>query len=427
MIAAAAANAAGADAGAVGSGAGSAGNAEGTTARDRARAARAESHAERALLEFVKDLVASFLADSFGLPSFGRVLRMFVRTGFPAAARRVVWKELGDVGLLHLLDPPAATAATAAAAALPSINSSCSPTRRDGSENCGFNSGDGGSGGGDGGSVVGDSCPDDAYLYPPDSEGVIIEAYLTALEHPRFGPTVSAGSAEGQRNREGGSQVQEGPLAAGAAAAPAPAPSGKAVRGEQGDASSIKALVSMREVAVHHLACYLFSPPRPRPAVAGPSAAAATCIPEGSPDIEGELSWQPDFGRRKTLERLLHHHGKIFGGGRGEGEADVAGSVATAVLGYNCRGCTSTTFAGGNRGGRGEGDGCVRTPILGSGRRKVLHAYWRAIERHRRDPVAVAVAMDGGGNGSSSGDNKMLLEEGGKVKDAVGLLATICS
>ncbi|CAN0488805.1 unnamed protein product, partial [Ectocarpus sp. 8 AP-2014] len=63
------------------------------------------SHEERALLEFVKDLVASFLADSFGLPSFARVLRVFLRTGFPAAARRVVWKELGDVGLLHLLDP----------------------------------------------------------------------------------------------------------------------------------------------------------------------------------------------------------------------------------------------------------------------------------------------------------------------------------
>ncbi|CAM9604885.1 unnamed protein product, partial [Ectocarpus sp. 12 AP-2014] len=54
------------------------GNSSSSSARDRARAARRQSHAERALLEFVKDLVASFLADSFGLPSFSRVLRVFV-------------------------------------------------------------------------------------------------------------------------------------------------------------------------------------------------------------------------------------------------------------------------------------------------------------------------------------------------------------
>ena len=56
-------------------------------ARDRARDARTQSHEERALLDLVKDLVGSFLADSFGLPSFAAVLRVFVRTGFPAAAR----------------------------------------------------------------------------------------------------------------------------------------------------------------------------------------------------------------------------------------------------------------------------------------------------------------------------------------------------
>ena len=57
------------------------------TGRERAHAARAQSHAERALLEFVKDLVGIFLADSFGLPSFARVLRVFARTSFPVAAR----------------------------------------------------------------------------------------------------------------------------------------------------------------------------------------------------------------------------------------------------------------------------------------------------------------------------------------------------
>lgn len=62
------------------------------TARDRARAARARSHAESALLDFVKDLVGSFLADSFGLASFAKVLKVFVRTGFPAATR---WETIG--------------------------------------------------------------------------------------------------------------------------------------------------------------------------------------------------------------------------------------------------------------------------------------------------------------------------------------------
>lgn len=58
-----------------------------STARERAREAREQSHVERSLLEFVKDLVGSFLADSFGLPSFSKVLRVFVMTGFPVAAR----------------------------------------------------------------------------------------------------------------------------------------------------------------------------------------------------------------------------------------------------------------------------------------------------------------------------------------------------
>lgn len=58
-----------------------------STARERAREAREQSHVERSLLEFVKDLVGSFLADSFGLPSFSKILRVFVMTGFPVDAR----------------------------------------------------------------------------------------------------------------------------------------------------------------------------------------------------------------------------------------------------------------------------------------------------------------------------------------------------
>lgn len=63
------------------------GNGRESTARERAREAREQSHVERSLLEFVKDLVGSFLADSFGLPSFSKILRVFVMTGFPVDAR----------------------------------------------------------------------------------------------------------------------------------------------------------------------------------------------------------------------------------------------------------------------------------------------------------------------------------------------------
>ncbi|CAM9551716.1 unnamed protein product [Ectocarpus sp. 12 AP-2014] len=164
------------------------GNSSSSSARDRARAARRQSHAERALLEFVKDLVASFLADSFGLPSFSRVLRVFVRTGFPAAARRVVWKELGDVGLLHLLDPPPAGAtATAPAAAVPSPDTV--PAAH---------------------AISGGGCvTDQAYLYPPDVDGAIFEAYLTALEHPRFGPAAAVAAATAPQRSGSGAGTAE--------------------------------------------------------------------------------------------------------------------------------------------------------------------------------------------------------------------------
>lgn len=60
------------------------------SARERAQAAREGregGHAERTLCEFVKDMTGKFLADSFGIPSFARVLRVFLRTGFLPAAR----------------------------------------------------------------------------------------------------------------------------------------------------------------------------------------------------------------------------------------------------------------------------------------------------------------------------------------------------
>lgn len=65
---------------------------QGTSAADAARkrvqAARVqEGGTERALVEFVKDLASSFLADSFGIKSFAEVLKVFLRTGFTPAAR----------------------------------------------------------------------------------------------------------------------------------------------------------------------------------------------------------------------------------------------------------------------------------------------------------------------------------------------------
>ncbi|CAN0525396.1 unnamed protein product, partial [Ectocarpus sp. 12 AP-2014] len=224
-----------------------------SSANDRARAARRQSHAERALLEFVKDLVASFLADSFGLPSFARVLRVFVRTGFPAAARRTVWKELGDVGLLHLLDPPPAGAnATAPAAAVPSPDSVPAAPAING-----------------GGCVT-----DQAYLYPPDVDGAIVEAYLTALEHPRFGPAAAvvaaaAAVAVGERRRHGPEEERERGSALSARAAAATGPAVEAGRDDSSPSAAAAGgrAVTMREIAVHHLACYLF-PPSPRPPAA---------------------------------------------------------------------------------------------------------------------------------------------------------------
>lgn len=61
-----------------------------SAARERARAAREgheNGHAERTLCEFVRDMTGNFLADSFGIPSFARVLRVFLRTDFLPSAR----------------------------------------------------------------------------------------------------------------------------------------------------------------------------------------------------------------------------------------------------------------------------------------------------------------------------------------------------
>ncbi|CAM9227647.1 unnamed protein product, partial [Ectocarpus sp. 13 AM-2016] len=412
----------------------------GRSANDRARAARRQSHAERALLEFVKDLVASFLADSFGLPSFARVLRVFVRTGFPAAARRMVWKELGDVGLLHLLDPPPAGAtATAPAAAVPSPDSVPAAHAING-----------------GGCVT-----DQAYLYPPDVDGAIVEAYLTALEHPRFGPAAAvvaaaAAAAVGERCRQGPEEETERGSGLSARAAAATWPAVEAGRDDSSPSAAAagREAVTMREIAVHHLACYLFPPsPRPPPAAAAAAAAAATavaaadatapaapCPPECCKDNQGELPWRPDFARRKMFERLLRQYRERLGRGRGEAGAGVAGSVAAAVLGHHGPGVDSPAVvaADGNRAtearpaiqgeGRARGrEGRAWVSELGERRRTLLQAYCRASSGDGRR--AVAVAGDGGGDGDGDGggggvaDVVSWLEEEIHVEDAVERLA----
>ncbi|CAN0134606.1 unnamed protein product [Ectocarpus sp. 4 AP-2014] len=398
------------------------GSSSSSSARDRARAARRQSHAERALVEFVKDLVASFLADSFGLPSFARVLRVFVRTGFPAAARRVVWKELGDVGLLHLLDPPPA-GATATAPAMAVSSPGSVPAAR---------------------AINGGGCvTDQAYLYPPDVDGAIVEAYLTALEHPRFGPAAAvvaaaaaASAAVGERRQHGREEETEGGsalLAETAAARGLAVEEGRDDSSPSAAAAAAGGAVTMREIAVHHLAYYLF-PPSPRPPPPPPAAAAkapaAPCPPECCKDNQGEPPWRPDFARRKMFERLLRQHRERRGRGRGEAGAGVAGSVASAVLVHHGLGVDSpvatkeTPAIQGERGARSrEGRACVSE--LGERRRTLLQAYCRASSGDGSRAATVAGDGDGDGNGVGGAgvDVVSWLDEGRHVEDAVERLA----
>ncbi|CAM9473670.1 unnamed protein product, partial [Choristocarpus tenellus] len=102
---------------------------------------------EQLLVDFVKDLTSNFLADSFGQAGFARVLRTFTRLRFPIAARHTIWKELGSVGLLPLLDNDAA------------------PSDHEDQEIMSLA---------------------DPFLYPPDLDTAMIDTYLSAVEHPRF-------------------------------------------------------------------------------------------------------------------------------------------------------------------------------------------------------------------------------------------------
>lgn len=386
------------------------------TTQDRVRVARAQqSHAERSLLEFVKDLVGSFLADSFGIPSFARVLRVFVRTGFPASARRVVWKELGEVGLLHLLDPPGSTATvtvTAATASRSPAPRACSPGATLRGDHVGGERG---------------RCADDAYLYPSDNEGGIIDAYLNALEHPRFVATGGGTQCIHPRASSNSTEGAEGkPTAVGEAAGDATASAAEESRGELEAAPSATALVPMWEVAVHHLACYLF-PHLPPPATRSPSR-----------DGQDEPPWRPDFGRRKTFERLLRRqHAGESSGRKGDEGAGIASSVAAAVLGYRCPGSSTPHIAGQEvTDGGGRTGGRVWRSSLGRSRCESLKAYCRAsgvIGGTCSAPaIGVGVNDDGvedeEGKGEGSVDLISWLEDGRSVEDAVERLArAFCS
>ncbi|CAM9763642.1 unnamed protein product [Hapterophycus canaliculatus] len=401
---------------AAGGGTSSTGGAEPpATAQDRVRAARAQqSHGERALLEFVKDLVGSFLADSFGIPSFARVLRVFLRTGFPASARRVVWKELGDVGLLHLLDPPGSTTTTTTTAKVAAVTAaSAADPGTPGPLPCHPR-----------------ATTDDAYLYPSDTEGGIIEAYLSALEHPRFGPTVATeGGKECLRRRAGSSTggEEDNPTGAevlGEAGEGATASAAENSREEPEEIQSATTLVPMWEVAVHHLACYLFSLP-PRPGTGPPPAPAddPPSAPLAGSDGQGEPPWRPDFGRRKTFERLLRQHAGKSGARNGGG---VPGSVAAAVLGYRCPGSSTPSVAGDEvaAGGRGEeeAEGCMWTSGLGRRRCELLRAYCRA-SGGLDSRGASAVCGVEKGEVASAGGILAWLDEGRSVADAAERLA----
>lgn len=102
----------------------------------------------------------------------------------------------------------------------------------------------------------------ESYLYPSDVDKGIIDAYLDALEHPRFGPPRGGRSErlDGGRREAVGTEQQP----------------------QDGEKQGWS---FMRSVAVHHVACYLFSPPTPLPARPSSSSLSvkSSCAPSDDP------------------------------------------------------------------------------------------------------------------------------------------------
>ncbi|TDH72399.1 hypothetical protein CCR75_006912 [Bremia lactucae] len=63
------------------------------------------SSLERQLLTFVEKLLAEFTATSFGNAPFAKCMTLFLTDDFPLEIRALVWKELQEAHLLHLLEP----------------------------------------------------------------------------------------------------------------------------------------------------------------------------------------------------------------------------------------------------------------------------------------------------------------------------------
>lgn len=313
----------------------------------------------------------------------------------PKNRRCIVWKELGSVGLLPLLDQPTTAASSSSSFSLraavggnraPNDDGDCTPAAT-GIANDPTTTSDAAAGEGGGGSWT-DS---NAYLYPPDVDGALLDAYLAALEHPRFGPrgdqrcstfSSTVGTVLGSLERCAGSADSGGGGGSGVFG------SEREQHGEKA-AAAATALVrevdggSMRDVAVHHLACYLFPLPHNLPSSSdndddedtwsSPRADAADEHGNGNPDGGGSGDnvvrkkigpsrapplWRPDFGRRKMFKRLLF----LGRGGASGGGGDAATvPVAVDVLGHECPGiAVATAVAAGGKSRYASVERCKR-------------------------------------------------------------------
>lgn len=234
-----------------------------------------------------------------------------------------MWKELGAVGLLPLLDPPSSVPASTCsnnadkcdgiadrAAIDPAASRLIAFKERPYAANDSRKNG-----GSEQHTTVRDvSCSPRAahmsYLFPPDVDSAIIDAYLTALEHPRFGPREE--HQDDQHHRDQQKQQQQ----------------------------QVPAECSMRAVAVHHVTCYLFPPAHvarhgtpcdERNEVAndgnnGDQKLAEARDMSRAADADSGTSppWRPDFGRRKAFETLMRMRD--------------GGSVAVGVVSHKCSG-----------------------------------------------------------------------------------------
>lgn len=283
--------------------------------------------------------------------------------------RCIIWKEIGDLGLLSLLDPQTSSSGVGNGS-MGAIGGSTGRDCRGAALGRGMIAAEQKS---SGARYV--ESPD-PYLYPPDVDMSMIDAYLSALEHKRFGP----GERTGMRDDFGKDRVEVSGTRgkeriAGVvsdAAAEDATGSREGVRGESGRL--------MRLVAVHHVACYLFPPMASSWSVDDDLPVGS----EGGRDVQMSSVWRPDYGRRMRFERLLR-----MSADRG------LESASAAVIGYGCD--ESDRSADGFSRGRGRardgvkvdpgftapstsaGERCSSTRVLARDRRRLLQSYSDAV------------------------------------------------